>query len=401
MLNKADAEKSGVISTAMSFLSLYRDPIVAENVRYSDFSIEDLMGERGVESDPISLYLVVPPSDKDRLKPLIRLILNQVVRRLTEKMEFKDGRSVDGFAHRLLLMIDEFPSLGKLDIFAESLAYVAGYGMKMYLICQDTAQLYKEYTKDETIIANCHVRVIYAPNRLETAEWLSKILGKKTLVSESTTFSYNGQFMPYQTGMSGGLQYAGRELLTTEEVMSLRGPTKNAKGEILTPGAMVTLVAGKSPVYGTQMLYFLDKTFLTRARIPAPDAAEAISDAPTAVASADATATIPASLEAVQSVQSVQEITEEAQQDFGNDATLQNHEEEASAIYAYECAVRALTTPVAVAVAVEAVGVGMVPEYDELRAVAEVVEETKAIRENATQRHRRLEKESFKALMAF
>jgi type IV secretion system protein VirD4 len=170
-------------------------------------------------------------------------------------------------------MIDEFPSLGKLDVFAESLAYVAGYGIKMYLICQDTAQLYAAYGKDESIIANCHVRVVYAPNRVETAEWLSKILGKKTLVTENTTFSYNGQFLPYQTGMSGGLQYQGRELLTTEEVMSLRGPTKDARGNILVPGAMITLVAGKAPVYGTQMLYFKDPVFQARAQIPPPDGA--------------------------------------------------------------------------------------------------------------------------------
>lgn len=277
MLNKADNEKSGVISTAMSFLSLYRDPVVAANVACSDFRIPNLMGDaKGEKIAPVSLYLVVPPSDKDRLKPLIRLVLNQIVRRLTESMEFKGGRSVDGFQHRLLLMIDEFPSLGKLDIFAESLAYVAGYGMKMYLICQDTAQLYKEYTKDETIIPNCHVRVVYAPNRLETAEWLSKILGKKTLVTENTTFSYNGQFLPYQTGMSGGLQYQGRELLTTEEVMALKGPTKDARGNIVVPGAMITLMAGKAPVYGTQMLYFKDPMFLKRAQIPSPDEAKPV-----------------------------------------------------------------------------------------------------------------------------
>jgi type IV secretion system protein VirD4 len=291
MLNKADNEKSGVISTAMSFLSLYRDPVVAENVSTSDFRITDLMGDaKGEKIAPTSLYLVVPPSDKDRLKPLIRLILNQVVRRLTESMEFKGGRSVDGFQHRLLLMIDEFPSLGKLDIFAESLAYVAGYGMKMYLICQDTAQLYAAYGKDESIIANCHVRVVYAPNRVETAEWLSKILGKKTLVTENTTFSYNGQFLPYQTGMSGGLQYQGRELLTTEEVMSLRGPTKDARGNIVVPGAMITLVAGKAPVYGTQMLYFKDPVFLARAQIPPPDGAAPVEkgDSTAPVVSADA-----------------------------------------------------------------------------------------------------------------
>ena len=77
-LNKAPNEASGVLSTSLSFLTLYRDPIVAENTRHSDFSIESLMQNK------TSLYLVVPPSDKDRLKPLLRLIINHAVRRLTE-----------------------------------------------------------------------------------------------------------------------------------------------------------------------------------------------------------------------------------------------------------------------------------------------------------------------------
>jgi type IV secretion system protein VirD4 len=78
-----------------------------------------------------SLYLVVPPSDKDRLKPLLRLVINQVVRRLTEKMEFDEtGASKSRFPHKMLLLIDEFPALGKLEIFEEALAFIAGYGLK-------------------------------------------------------------------------------------------------------------------------------------------------------------------------------------------------------------------------------------------------------------------------------
>jgi len=82
-LNKSPNERSGVLSTAMSFLGLYRDPTVAAVTSRCDWRIADLMeGER-----PVSLYLVIPPSDISRTKPLIRLILNQIGRRLTEKLE--------------------------------------------------------------------------------------------------------------------------------------------------------------------------------------------------------------------------------------------------------------------------------------------------------------------------
>lgn len=183
MLNKAENELSGVVSTAMSFLTIYRDPIVAQNTSMSEFKIADLMNF----DQPVSLYIITPPSDKDRLKPLVRLLINQIVRSLTRTLHYEHGRPIKGYKHRLLLLLDEFPSLGKLDIFQESLAYIAGYGIKAYLITQDIAQLHREYGKDESIVSNCHIRIAYAPNKAETAEMLSRVLGTTTINKKSVS----------------------------------------------------------------------------------------------------------------------------------------------------------------------------------------------------------------------
>ena len=126
LLNKSDNERSGVLSTAMSFLGLYRDPAIAQVTRHCDWRIADLVED----SRPTTLYLVVPPSDISRTKPLIRLILNQIGRRLTEELSPKNRR------HRVLLMLDEFPALGRLDFFESALAFMAGYGLKAFLIAQ-------------------------------------------------------------------------------------------------------------------------------------------------------------------------------------------------------------------------------------------------------------------------
>ncbi len=120
LLNKSDNERSGVLSTAMSFLGHYRDPVVAEVTSRCDWRIADLIEGFG----PVSLYLVVPPSDIVRTKPLVRLVLNQIGRRLTETLENTRRR------HRLLLMLDEFPALGRLDFFETQLAFMAGYGIR-------------------------------------------------------------------------------------------------------------------------------------------------------------------------------------------------------------------------------------------------------------------------------
>src|SRR3989304_4831833 len=79
LLNKSDNERSGVLSTAMSFLGLYRDPVVAQVTRRCDWRIADIAGEE----KPTTLYLVVPPSHIRRTNPPIRLILNPIGRRLT------------------------------------------------------------------------------------------------------------------------------------------------------------------------------------------------------------------------------------------------------------------------------------------------------------------------------
>ncbi|MGK9453316.1 type IV secretory system conjugative DNA transfer family protein [Acidithiobacillus caldus] len=279
MINKADNEKSGVISTMMSFLSLYRDPIVAEWTEYSDFHILDLQDC----DDPVSLYLVTSPEDKNRLKPLIRLILNLIASKFTaeNRLVSVKGRMECVGKHPLLLLLDEFPSLGKMDIFQDTIAFLAGYNVKLFLITQDKSQLEDEahgYGKSgaQAIINNCHIRVIYAPNDITTAEWVSKMLGKKTIALENTNQSFEGVVLPAQKGQSRSLNYQARELLTPDEVMRLRGPIKNGSN-IVEAGDMLVLVAGFPPIYGQQMLYFKDGTFLSRAQVPPPEESDVTS----------------------------------------------------------------------------------------------------------------------------
>ena len=214
MMNRPEQERGSVLSSAMSYLMLYRDPLVATNTARGDFSINDLMNNEM----PLSLYLVVRPADKDRLKPLMRLLLNQIVRVLTrEEMKFKDGQSEKGYKHRLLLMLDEFPSFGRLDVFQEALAFIAGYGIKAYLIMQDISQLRAAYGHDESILSNCHIRVAYAPNKPETAKWLSDMVGTTT-VSVMDTSTSGHRFGAVLQNVNQSIHSVGRALLTPDEM---------------------------------------------------------------------------------------------------------------------------------------------------------------------------------------
>ena len=179
LLNKSDNERSGVLSTAMSFLGLYRDPVVAQVTRRCDWRIAELVEAR----EPVTLYLVVPPSDIVRTKPLVRLVLNQIGCRLTEALENQRRR------HRLLLMHDEFPALGRLDFFESQLAFMAGYGIRSFLIAQSLNQIERAYGPNNAILDNCHVCVASATNDERTAKRVSDALGTATDIRDSRNYA--------------------------------------------------------------------------------------------------------------------------------------------------------------------------------------------------------------------
>ncbi|TPG18755.1 conjugal transfer protein TraG [Sphingomonas koreensis] len=259
VLNKSDNERSGVLSTAMSFLGLYRDPTVAEVTSRCDWRIADLVEAKA----PVSLYLVVPPSDISRTKPLIRLVLNQIGRRLTEHLhaENKPGR------HKLLMMLDEFPALGRLDFFETSLAFLAGYGVRAFLIAQSLNQIEKAYGEHNAILDNCHVRVTFATNDERTAKRISDALG--TATEQRAMRNYAGhRLAPWLAHVMVSRQETARALLTPGEVMQL------------PPTDELVLVAATPPIRATKLRYYEDPIFATRVMSPPVLADDRYADRP-------------------------------------------------------------------------------------------------------------------------
>ena len=271
MIDRPEKEAGSVLSTAKSYLSLYRDPVVARNVSRSDFRIRDLMHH----ACPVSLYIITQPNDKARLRPLVRVLINAILRLSADRMEFEAGRPVANYRHRLLMMMDEFPSLGKLAIMQESLAFLAGYGIKCYLIIQDLSQLHAAYGTQESITSNCHIQNAFPPNRLETADHLSRLTGTTTGVKEQNTTS-GKRLGSFQGQVSTTFQEVQRSLLTTDEALRMPGPKKDAEGRITEPGDMVVYVAGYPAIYGRQPLFYQDRVFQKRAEVPAPKESDRI-----------------------------------------------------------------------------------------------------------------------------
>jgi type IV secretion system protein VirD4 len=232
----------------MSFLGLYRDPTIASVTATCDWRIEDLVSAKR----PVSLYLVIPPSDISRTKPLVRLILNQIGRRLTEQ---PDTDETAASRRRLLLMLDEFPALGRLDFFETSLAFMAGYGVRAFLIAQSLNQIEKAYGEHNSILDNCHVRVAFATNDERTAKRISDALG--TATEQRAMRNYAGhRLAPWLAHVMVSRQETARALLTPGEVMQLP-----AEDELV-------LVAGLPPVRAKKLRYYADGNFAGRVTPP-------------------------------------------------------------------------------------------------------------------------------------
>jgi type IV secretion system protein VirD4 len=243
MLDRPDSERGSVMSSVKSYFDLYRDPIVAQNISRSDFSIHDLMyGEK-----PVSLYLQSTPNNMERLRPLMRLIVNVIMTTFTDSVEYEGVKEKPRYKHRLLMVFDEFTStLSRMDILANSLSFVAGYGIKVLIVVQDMVQLAEKYGDKgaQALVSNLHTLIVYATNNSQTARTFSEQMGRGTLRRE--TVSYNGG------KKSRSESFHGRPLLDQAELQSL--PATDA----------IVLVNNSPPIYCKKIIYYVEESFRSR-----------------------------------------------------------------------------------------------------------------------------------------
>jgi type IV secretion system protein VirD4 len=262
LINLADRTRGDIIATVNNILSLYIDPVIELNTKRSDFKLSELMNSE----KPVTLYIVIDPENIDRMQPLFRVLMLQILKKLIKKLEFKNGKQTKSYKHRMLLMLDEFTAVGKIDFFEKSLAYMAGYGITAYIIIQDIEQLYRIYSKEETIISNCHIKIAFTPNKEDTASLLSKMTGTTTVVKSNITTS--GKRLSLILGsVSQSYQEVSRPLMTVDEILRLPKAKTTATGEILDGGEMLIFIAGHAPIRGKQILFFKDQIFLDRSEV--------------------------------------------------------------------------------------------------------------------------------------
>lgn len=245
IINKDPRESSGIISSCITAITLYKDPIIRKNTTAVDFKINDLMNDK----TPVDLYVIIEAASISVLSPLIRILISQIIGILCPKMEDPDKMP---HKHKLLLMLDEFPAFGKIPLLEKALAYIAGYGMKAVVIAQGINQLRQAYGDKNMILENCSTAVFYTPQATDkaTAELISALLGKRTLKTQNKSF----KALKLDTGNISENKIA-RELLTPEEVMRY-SDKKN-----------LIFFKGKPTYRGIKVTYFNNPYFKDKAKI--------------------------------------------------------------------------------------------------------------------------------------
>lgn len=249
-LSSEERVRSGVKATAESFFGVFADPLVAANTGASDFRVGDLM----CHERPVSLFLQPPPSDAQRLMPLMRLVLNQITRALMENQTADaSGRAK---RHDLMLLLDEFPQLGRLPFFETAMGAFAGYGLKAYLVCQSLNHIARSYGRDSVLIDNCHVVTAFAAADLETAKTISAMAGERWEVVEQESVMRPRAMLGFRRG-STTYREEKRALLLPGDVRQLPSDEQ------------IVFVAGAKPIRSKKLRFDTEPMFQSRLK-PAP-----------------------------------------------------------------------------------------------------------------------------------
>ena len=242
-LQKADKERSGVVSTLNSGLELWANPLIDTATASSDFDLQQLKKKK------MTVFCGVTPDNLQRLEPLLKVFYQQASDFLTRKMPDKN----DPFG--VLFMMDEFPTLGEMPQFQTGIAYFRGYKVKLFLIVQDTQQLKGIYEEAgmNSFLSNAYYRITFSANNVETANLISQLVGNKTVHQVSRNRPMFFDMNPASRTMN--VSEGQRALLLPQEVITLPRDEQ------------IILIESSPPIKTKKIFYYQDK-FFTKKLLP-------------------------------------------------------------------------------------------------------------------------------------
>ncbi|RRS01175.1 type IV secretory system conjugative DNA transfer family protein [Aquabacterium soli] len=252
-VSNSDNTLTSILSTFSAPLGAFANPAVDAATSRDDFDLRDIRRRK------MTIYVVIPPNRLAEASLLINLFFSIAIDQNTKTLPEKD-RSLKYLA---LLLLDEFPALGRVDKYVKSIGYIAGYGLRSMMIAQSISQLKdRELYGDEgtrTLATNHMVQIIYAPREQQDAQEYSEILGYYGLNSTSKGTS------------------RGRGSVTNSENISEQKRALMLPQELreMGPDRVIVMADNCKPIYGDKIKYYADPAFKDRVlppvKVPALD----------------------------------------------------------------------------------------------------------------------------------
>ena len=236
---------NSVRKTVTARLGLWLNPRIDAATSSNDFDLRQL------RQRPMSIYLGVTPDNLDRMAPLLNLFFQQVVDLNTRELPEQNPK----LNRKVLLLLDEFPALGNVNVLAKSVAFIAGYGIRLLTVVQSPAQLRAIYGIDaaRNFMTNHAVEVVFAPKEQDVANELSERIGYDTVKARSRS----GPRGLAMRSTSETISEHRRALMLPQEL------------KLLPKSKAFILGTGIPPIIADKIVYYDDKAFLTRL-LPAP-----------------------------------------------------------------------------------------------------------------------------------
>ena len=236
LLSNNEETFASIMGTFKEPMLPWLNPVVNAATSGDDFLLTDVRKKR------MTVYIGILPNKIADAKLIVNLFFSQLINENTRQLPQENPE----LKHQCLLLLDEFTSLGRVEIIAKSLSYIAGYNLRLFPIIQSVAQLDSTYGKDDsrTMLTNHALQILFTPRALSDANDYSEMLGYVSM--EKTSRSYSRE-------KSKSINEEKRALMLPQELKSM-----SIDSEIIIFEGM------SSPVLCEKIKYYEDSNFITR-----------------------------------------------------------------------------------------------------------------------------------------
>lgn len=212
-LANSDDVMKNILSSFSAPLQMWNSPLIDNATSANDFDFGLLRKEK------MTVYLHTAAGDVAQVAVILNLLFSFALRENIGVLPEQDA----SLKHNCLFLLDEFPAIGKISIIEKSVGFIAGYGMRLFLICQNYPQLEKVYGKEgaANLYSNMGMRIFFAPDEYDDAEYLSKSLGTKTTAIHNESVNNKDKPFSGQVSRSENSSLSPEKLMEADEIMAM------------------------------------------------------------------------------------------------------------------------------------------------------------------------------------